>query len=72
MTAAVKVAGSCLITAERMVREVRPVKDSQGRFWVSREPTGDMFVWCRTHGLDWYGPEAEVRAELAEHEAEHG
>lgn len=68
MTGAVKPARKCLITAERMVREVCPVRDQSGQFWVSREATGDVFVWCRTHDLDWYGPAADVKAELAAHE----
>jgi hypothetical protein len=64
-------AAACLAVSARMVREVRPVRDAQGQFWMSRELTGDTFMWCRTHDLDWYGPHAEVMAAFAAHERGH-
>lgn len=63
--------GTCLFVSERMAREVRPIRGADGQFWVSRELTGETFMWCRTHDLDWYGPHAEVMAAFAAHEAEH-
>lgn len=62
---------TCLVTSKRMVREVRPTRGVGGQFWARRELTGDTFMWCRTHDLDWYGPHAEVVAAFAAHEGEH-
>jgi hypothetical protein len=53
-------AGVCRWVMEAMTREVRPQRDMNGGFWRSIELTGEMWFWCQTHGVEEYGPKAEV------------